>query len=159
MNCSPTLTAEEFKVLHNTLWELGRIDDLRVQSLVERIRNDALKGAYAQDHAAFERKHDCFSLAQNAHGLRSIWSLYEVEDLEAQHPFVNAREICYRDHWGEAAVYETIQTEGQGHGTWMDLWRAADRCIRRSGDDHHIFIENFYTVADQPHQLRLTTGS
>ncbi len=159
MNCSPTLSAEEFKVLHNTLWELSRIDDLRVQSLVERIRNEALKGAYAQDHDAFERKHDCFSLAQKTWGLRSIWSLYEVEDLEQQHPFVNAREICYRDHWGEAAVYETIQTEGQGHGTWMDLWRAADRCIRRSGDDHHVFIESFQPVADQPHQLRLTTGS
>ncbi len=154
MNCSPTLTAEEFKVLHNTLWELGNINDSKVQSLVERIRKVALKGAYEQDHTAFETKHKHYSTVQEEYGLRSTWSIYEVEDLFQQHSYPGAREICYRDHWGEEAVYETIQGN-----TWVDLFVAADRCVQRSGDQHHVFIENFYTVADQPHQLRLTTGS
>jgi len=162
-----TLSGKDFKTVHNTLCELRSIVGDMERSLikVERLESviaqfeQGLADAYAQDHYHFERKMDAFHLAQNVHGFKTIWSLFEVEDLEQQHPFVNAREICYRDHWGEEPVYETIKTEGRGHGTWMDLWAAADRCIRRSGDDHHIFIESFQTVADQPHQLRLTTGS
>lgn len=162
-----TLSGKDFKTLHNTLCELRSIVGDMERSLikVERLESviaqfeQGLADAYAQDSAQFERKMDAFHLAQTSHGFKTIWSLYEVEDLEQQHPFVNAREICYRDHWGKEPVYETIKTEGQGHGTWMELWAAADRCIRRSGDDHHIFIESFQTVADQPHQLRLTTGS
>jgi hypothetical protein len=156
MYCNPTLTEQEFKVLHNTLWELGNIDNDRVRQLVERIRTVALKGAYAQDNAAFESKHDYYSRFQRDNGLSTIWSVYElpVHGFLAQHPYTQAREICYRDHWGEAAVYETIQGD-----TWADLYRAADRCVQRSGDAHHVFIENFYPVEGQPHQLRLTTGS
>ncbi len=163
------LKAEDFKTVHNTLCELREVEqrlntvisEQMVQQLHRVIKGfeQGLADAYAQDSAQFERKMDAFHLAQNVHGFKTIWSLFEVEDLEQQHPFVNAREICYRDHWGEEPVYETIKTEGRGHGTWMDLWAAADRCIRRSGDDHHIFIESFQPVADQPHQLRLTTGS
>ncbi len=159
MNCDPTLTAAEFKVLHNSLCELDRIDDPRVAAVVERIRDQALKGAYEQDNAAFSSRYDRFNLAQSTHGFRTIWSIYEVEDLEQQHPYGNINEICYRDHWGDEAIYETVKTQGQGQGTWMELWAAADRCVQRSGDNHHVFIEGFYTVADQPHQLRLTTGS
>jgi len=156
MNCAPTLTAEEFKILHNTLWELGNIDHPRVQQLVEQIRTQALKGAYEQDNSAFESKYDYYSAFQKDNGLKTIWSIYElpVHGFLADHPFTAAAEICYKDHWGEEAVYETIQGS-----TWADLYRAADRCIQRSGDTHHIFIEGFEPVANQPHQLRLTTGS
>lgn len=154
MNCDPTLTAAEFKVLHNSLCELDRIDDPRVAAVVERIRDQALKGAYEQDNAAFEESYDHYKAVQQQMDLSSIWSVYEVRDLYQPHPYAAAREICYRDHWGTDAVYETIPGP-----TWADLYTAADRCVQRSGDNHHVFIEGFYTVADQPHQLRLTTGS
>lgn len=151
-----TLKGEDFQVLHNTLWELGNIDHPQVQQLVEHIRSVALKDAYAQDNDVFESKMDYYSSFQRENGLRSIWSVYElpVHGFLTKHPYAAAREICYRDHWGANPVYETIQGD-----TWADLYRAADRCIQRSGDDHHCFIEHFQTVADQPHQLRLTTGS
>lgn len=154
MNCSPTLSAEEFKVLHNTLWELSRIDDRKVQSLVERIRTVALKGAYAQDHAAFETKHSHYDQVRESLGLRSTWSIYDIDDLSQPHPYVGAAEICYEDHWGEEIVYQTISGT-----TWAALYAAADAAIRRSGDGHHVFIEHFEPVADLPQILRLTTGS
>lgn len=154
MNCNPTLSSEEFKVLHNTLWELSRINDPSVQALVERIRKVALKSAYEQDNSAFECKHSHYDEIRKFLGLRAIWSIYEVENLRAPHPYTAAREVCYGDHWGEEAVVEPIPGK-----TWTDLYVAASRCIERSGDGHHVFIEHFETVADQPQILRLTTGS
>ncbi len=161
-----TLKAEDFRTVHNTLCELrnveqdlcGVINDALLGRLHAAIKQfeAGLADAYAQDHEVFESKMDYYSSFQGDNGLRSIWSIYElpVHGFLAKHPYTAAREICYRDHWGDQPVYETIAGD-----TWADLYRAADRCIQRSGDAHHIFIEHFYTVADQPHQIRLTTGS
>ena len=159
MNCSPTLSAEEFKALHNCLWELDSLQDQRVQEIVERIRRVALKGAYAQDQLSFDTKFELYNRAQMHHGFKTVWSIYEVEDLEAQHSFPGALQVAYKDHWGAEGVFEEIKTEGAGHGTWIDLWAAADRAIRRSGDDHHVFIEAFTVNRDCPQQLILHTGS
>ncbi len=159
-----TLYAEDFKTVHNALCELrsvqqrltGVINDQLADQLNKVIKGfeQGLKNAYEQDNAAFEEKNDHYHSVQQQLGLRSIWSIYEVKDLAAEHPYTAAREICYRDHWGEEPIYETI--EGN---TWAALYVAADRCIQRSGDQHHVFIEAFEPVAKMPHQLRLTTGS
>ena len=159
-----TLYAEDFRTVHNTLCELrslqeratGVISDQLADQLHRVVKGfeQGLANAYAQDSAAFDRKHDHYSEVREKLGLRTNWSIYGVDDLSQPHPYTEAREVCYRDHWGDEAVYETIQGP-----TWAALYAAADRCIRRSGDDYHIFIESFEPVADQPHQLRLTTGS
>lgn len=154
MNCSPTLTAEEFKVLHNTLCELGNINDERVQTLVERIRREALKGAYEQDDTAFDRKHDHYSRIRDELGLRSSWSIFEVDNLADRHPFEGADRVVYRDHWGDKPV-----SVGINGLTWAALYVAADACIRDSGDGHHCFIEAFRVGEEDPRTLYLTTGS
>ncbi len=158
------LKGQDFKTVHNTLCELRNIqqrltgvisDDLagQLHTVIQGFEQ-GLADAYAQDDAGMDAKMDHYHAVQQEMELCSIWSMFEVEDLNQPHPYSLAREICYRDHWGDAAVYETIPGP-----TWRDLYAAADRCIRRSGDDHHIFIEALHPVADQPHQLRLTTGS
>jgi len=155
MNCSPTLTAEEFKVLHNTLWELGRINDPRVEELVERIRKVALKGAYEQDRRSFEHKHDHYSDVRSRLGLKTTWSLYEVEDLGQDHPYKDAAYVVYDEHWGKGGeVVEPILGS-----TWASLYVAADAAIQESGDGHHTFIESFTPITDKPGHLRLATGS
>jgi len=159
---SITISDNDFKTIHNALCELRAISDhcsdrtaAQINPIIERFER-GLKAAYAQDNDAFDRKHDYYYMFQQDNGLKAIWSIFSLPEhgFLADHPFQDAREICYRDHWGEDPVYETIQG-----ATWADLYRAADRCIQRSGDQHHIFIEGFYPVANQPHQLRLTTGS
>jgi hypothetical protein len=161
-----TLSGQDFKTVHNTLCELReiemRLNEVLSAEMVDRLHRvvkgfeSGLKSAYEQDSAEFDSKMDYYSEFQQANGLRSIWSIYElpIHGFLKDHPYKGALQVAYRDHWGETAVYETIQGT-----TWADLYRAADRCIRGSGDGHHCFIEGFYTVADQPHQLRLTTGS
>jgi hypothetical protein len=159
-----TLRGEDFKILHNTLCDLRNLVERMDQSMIKTSEFDriiegfemALKDAYQQENAQFDSKMDYYHRFQKDNDLKTIWSIFElpIHGFLADHPFKDAREICYRDHWGEDAVYETIQGS-----TWADLYRAADRCIQRSGDQHHCFIEGFYPVANQPHQLRLTTGS
>jgi hypothetical protein len=161
-----TLKGRDFTTVHNTLCELReieqRLNEVLNPDMVDRLHRvikgfeQGLADAYEQDNRVFESKMDYYSEFKSDNGLGSIWSIFElpIHGFLQDHPYKDAREICYRDHWGEAAVYETIQGP-----TWADLYRAADRCIQRSGDGHHCFIEAFEAVANQPHQLRLTTGS
>jgi hypothetical protein len=161
-----TLKAEDFKTVHNTLCELRevemRLNEVISEQMVRRLHSvikgfeQGLADAYRQDNEQFNSKMDYYSEFQKDNQLKTIWSIYElpVHGFLDKHPYTAARSICYRDHWGEEPIYETIDGD-----TWADLYRAADRCIRRSGDSHHIFIEDFETVAEMPHQLRLTTGS
>lgn len=153
MNCNPTLTAEEFKVIHNTLWDLEyRGLDGKVGA--ERIRA-ALKGAYEQDNQAFDQKHAQYRHWQEHHGLKSIWSLYQVESMTQLHDYGDAEYVVYDEHWGNGGE---VVRRIEGHD-WLSLYRAADSAIRASGDTHHCFIEAFTPIEDKPGHLRLHTGS
>lgn len=147
-----TINAEDFKTIHNTLWEL-EYRGLDGVTGAERIRA-ALKDAYAQDNRAFESKHDQYRHWQQHYGLKSIWSIYEVANMTLCHPYKDAEYVIYDQHWGDSEVVRKI--EGRD---WNALYRAADAAIQASGDQHHVFIEAFEPVADKPHYLRLTTGS
>ena len=147
-----TINAEDFKTIHNTLWEL-EYQGLNGTEGAARIRA-ALKSAYDQDNRAFESKHDQYRHWQQHYGLKSIWSIYEVANMTLCHPYKDAEYVIYDQHWGDSEVVRKI--EGRD---WNALYRAADAAIQSSGDDHHVFIEAFEPVADLPHHLRLTTGS
>jgi hypothetical protein len=145
-----TLTAKEFETIHNALWYLGQIDKPEVQSLVEEIRG-ALKGAYEQESAIKDRRYDHYSQVKKDLGLDAIWSVTEVDNLSEPHPYEGVKYVTYKRFWGEGIVTKAI------HGnTWAALYVAANACIRDSGDDHHVFIEDFRKSGDT---LLLTTGS
>ena len=161
---SVTLSGQDFKTVHNTLCELRnlvermthsmiKIDD--VQRIVEGFEA-GLRDAYAQDNTAFDSKMDYYSEFKSENGLRSIWSIYElpIHGFLRDHPYKGALQVAYSQHWGDEIVCEDIQG-----GTWADLYRAADRCIARSGDGHHCFIEAFTVNPNTPQQLILHTGS
>jgi hypothetical protein len=159
-----TLRGEDFKTLHNTLCDLRNLVERMEQSMIKTSEFDriiegfqmGLKDAYEQDNSSFDRKHDYYGRFREENSLTTIWSVYELQEhgFLRDHPFQGAQQLCYRDHWGDEPVFEPI--EGR---TWGDLYRAADRAIRRSGDDHHIFIEAFHANEQCPEQLFLITGS
>ena len=165
MNCAPTLTAEEFKTIHNALWELDRVtqqleDILKPDLYVKLARaagtiREGLAGAYEQDDKAFSRKSRHYDSIKNELGLsHSEWSIYEVEDLGDRHLFQGATKVAYRDHWGDK------QVECQINGlSWAALWVAANACVRDSGDAHHVYIEGFRPSQDRPEVLIMSTGS
>jgi hypothetical protein len=87
--------------------------------------------------------------------MNAIWSIDEVEDLSERHPFEGVTKIVYKP-FGESERAVTKQVNGI---TWAALYVAADAAIWASGDDHHIFIENFSPCADDSQALELSTGS
>lgn len=149
MNCDVTLKAEDFKTIHNTLWAM-EYQGMDSKTAAEKIR-EALMGAYAQESKAFERKNDHFSSVKQDLGLRTIWSLYEVDDLNERYPFEGIATVTYKDHWGDKPIVKPVNGL-----TYAALYVAADAAIRDSGDEHHVFIERFEQVGDT---LLLTTGS
>jgi len=165
MNCSPTLTAEEFKTVHNGLCELRSVYE-SIQSVVRESISDklasaireiekGLSNAYEQDNKAFEDKYEHYSDVRSQLGLdNSVWSIFEVENLADRHPFEGADRVVYKDHWGNKPV--SCSVNGL---TWAALYIAANACIRDSGDNHHVFIEQFVPSKEDPRTLVLQTGS
>ncbi len=163
MNCAPTLTAEEFRTVHNAVCDLDSIchqlEDvlnselyLKLVKARNQIRN-GLSGAYDQDDRAFSRKSRHYDAVKSELGLRhSEWSIYEVDNLSDSHTFPGARTVTYRDHWGNSGE-RVVAINGS---TWAAIWVAADAAIRDSGDQHHAYIEQFDAVGDT---LVLRTGS
>jgi hypothetical protein len=160
MNCNPTLTAEEFKTIHNALCEIrsvyGSLAGVVREEITTRLEKaiaDMEKGlanAYKQDDAVFENRHEYYINVQTECKLKSVWSIFEVADLYTPHFYPGATKIKYGDQ------YTHIGVPG---AQWIDLYIAANDAIETSGDKHHIFIEAFTPIAEEPGVLRLVTGS
>lgn len=154
-----TLSGNDFKTIHNTLCELRSVVQRMERSLIkveefERIVEgfeQGLRDAYDQDSSAFDRKHDYYNRFREQNGLRTVWSIFELEEhgFMLDHPWTGARVLVYHDRM-------TAPIEGP---TWGDLYRAANEVIHRSGDDHHIFIEGFAPYGTDNSMLTLSTGS
>ena len=99
----------------------------------------------------FEQQYDYYDQVRQDLGLKAIWSLYEVENLSDRHLFEGVETVTYKNHWGNRPIVKAI-----AGGTWAALYVAADAAIRDSGDQHHVYIEQFKQVGNT---LLLTTGS
>ena len=154
-----TLRGKDFKTIHNTLCDLRGLVQRMERSMIKVEEFDriiegfqmGLKDAYEQDNSTFDRKMDYYNQFKTENGFKALWSIYELEEGEFfnLHPWQGAKEIRY--HETSAPILGP---------TWGDLYRAADIAIERSGDDHHCFIEGFYTYAKGDNSvLGLTTGS
>jgi hypothetical protein len=164
MNCSPVLTAQEFKTVHNALCDLDSVarlleEVLRPELYIKLVKardeiRKGLKSAYEQDNRAFESKSTHYQMTQEDLELSAIWSMYEVDRMTDRHPYAGADRVVYKDHWGEKPVSCSINGL-----SWSALYVAANACIRDSGDNHHVFIEDFIPMEDDPRTLYLITGS
>ena len=163
MNCNPTLTADEFKTIHNALCELDHVKQtledilskdlyIKLAKATSQIR-EGLANAYEQDNSAFEIKMDYFDRVREELGLSATWSMYEVDNLSDRHPFEGVTKVVYRAY-GSGDHEVTINGS-----TWAALYVAANALIRDSGDDHHSFIEGFTQSSIDPTILFLSTGS
>lgn len=164
MNCSPTLTAAEFSDVHNAKCELhgimqsieGIVHPRVSERLLKAIEllNTGLKSAYDQDEAAFQSSESHFEeVERELGGMKSIWSMHEIKDLRAPHPYPEHTIVSYQG-WGEGEVKVSIDGP-----LWSDLWKAADQAIKLSGDGHHIYIEDFTQSKTRDFELCLSTGS
>ena len=100
--------------------------------------------------------HDRLEDIAEAHGLKdSYWSM--DEDPASPHPFGDATVVSYSNYWtgrnekGFIVVSTTPVTTALLGPSYLDLWRAADKLIRESGDGHHVYIEAFTLEGDVVH--------
>jgi hypothetical protein len=158
-----TLQAKDFTTVHNAVCELRSVqerltgvihNDLadRLQSILKSLEA-GLADAYRQDDEKFETKMARFSAVQEELGLTAVWSIYDIENMSDRHPFEGADRVVYKDHWGKPV---SCSINGL---TWAALYVAGNACIRDSGDNHHIFIEQFVPAKDDPRTLIMRTGS
>ncbi len=152
---SVMISGSDFKTIHNTLCELRSIVKRMEHSMIksdelERVVEGfeiGLRDAYDQDNSQFEEKMNYYGRFQDDNDLEAVWSIYELPlyGFLQDHPYPSDVSVVYQGH--------RAPVEGR---TWGDLYRAADQCVRLSGDSHHIFIERFDLKGCE---LRLTTGS
>ena len=109
---------------------------------------------FKMDRKTFEEKFDYYASVGASIGANSIWSIYEVDNLETDHPFAGATEVTYHPYHLDGGSI-TVPLEGS---KWVDLWASANDLIITSGDTHHLFVENF-EVSDDGKTLNLWTGS
>ena len=103
-------------------------------------------------HYEYEAKHMSFYELKEANHFVSMWSLYDgINDIEEFSPY-KGRTMVYADNFGEPVEV----TLPEGDLTWLDLWRAADKCIKQSGDAHHVFIEG---INPNGGVIEMVTGS
>jgi len=164
LNCSPTLTANEFKTIHNALCDLDSVTQsledvlnkdlyIKLAKATSQIR-EGLANAYEQDNKSFDEKMDHYDSVRTELGLTATWSIFEINNLSERHPFGDVLQVAYVDHWGGSPVF--VEVNGS---TWAALYVAANAAIRDSGDEHHSFIEEFKPNPKNPQQLFLHTGS
>jgi hypothetical protein len=126
MLVNPTLTTDEFKNIHNALCDLDSLSHsleeilkpekfIQLQKAKTAIRQ-ALKRAYDEDNRLFTERSDlCDEVRSECH-FNSFWSMYEVDDFYAKHPFKGAEFVVYNDHWGNGPAKAAIPGD-----RWIDL--------------------------------------
>lgn len=130
---------------------LGKLEHMSPQIKAEfeelqKAVHDLFKEHRQREDNAQAAKSDMFDKIREANGFRSIWSIYEVDDINAVFGYV------------EGVEYEGCNKHVGKEVTWLELWQIAELLIEESGDSHHIFIENF-AKKDNEHLHRLITGS
>lgn len=128
-------------------------------SLVETIRDNEFAG-----------KMRYFDSVRTVNELDSVWSIYEIEDVNDIVPLgAGLKRITY-EHVRNDATSEDLMADLKDGGkrasamvsafvagdTWLDWWKAAESCIRQSGT-HHRYIEDFVLQEDGSYEL--VTGS
>lgn len=90
----------------------------------------------------------------NSYGESSVWSVFEVvdnmKDVAYKH---KAPTLVYSDHWGNKEVSCKLPP----NPTWKQLAKAADKLIKQSRDEHHVYVEDFFET--KKGVLELSTGS
>ena len=154
-----TLMHKDFSNLHNAKCYLNSlvesIDGVAGSSVVDKLKeiqallNKGMADVNEQEARDFDARMEHYRKVQEANRFMSVWSIFDVDnvfDLSG----MQGREMAYQG--------KVVPLPG-GTLQWWDLWRAAERLIKESGDSHHVFIETFVPRKNNPNILELVTGS
>lgn len=144
-----SLTSDLHSIIYRTQ-ELVHPDITNTLISMQSKLNQALHDIREIENNSFEKNwKELADIAKN-NNFQSRWSVEEVssEKMSKQVPL----------------KIKTIQYQGntfkvKAKLTWLELWKIADQIIKNSGDEHHIFIENFEPINPTTGAFKLNTGS
>lgn len=176
MYSSVVLSKKDFGLIHNAKCNINfireRLEDTLHPSLLSDLKkicddlNKGLKDAYKQEDVVFKQKSNMIAEFSKQHKLKSEWSIYSIESfddvcglsLDENDKPRKMHQLIYDSHWGENGDQKVLLPSEPF--TWGQLWILADQLIRHSGDEHHVFIEDFTFVIEQEGiSLRMSVGS
>ena len=162
-----TIAEADRRNIHNGLCDiyftLKHLEEVLHPSTLKRLRRgyDLIEQGFAdvrkQEEEIDDAKRELYCRVTEELGVGSIWSMSEVTDFDSSfRKYYNIEDaprvaVTYQ---GVTVVMEDTEI------TWKDLFKAADRAIKLSGDTHHIFIEGFQVSRENEQtSLMLSTGS
>jgi hypothetical protein len=157
-----SMTRDQVKDINNGLSDLSSLinemDEILHPTFLKRLREakcsiaKGFKLVRDQADEEFYRKAELFDNIKMENKFTTIWSIYEVDNIYGYSGIV-AEE-------GTSLVYLDVNVPlPAGQLTWFELWKAANKAVVVSGDDHHNFIESFTQSSISPTIILLGTGS
>ena len=125
---------------------------------------NAMLRFFDADREAFKERMDYWDSVRADHNFKAVWSMYRIGNdcmapvtKELQEAYNNGASLHYQDitvSFGELRKSLCVDNVP----TWLDFYAAADRAIFRSGDEHHLYIEDFVYEAEK-NIIRIYAGS
>lgn len=148
-----SINHDEARKLDRAVWAINSVvkaleDYLHPEVIKELMQakkyiKEGMASINDQRQKEFDYKYKMFSKHQEANKLRSTWSIYEIESLDDDSGIM-ASKLVYDGGWGKKVEAE-LPREAI---TYARLWEIADRLIKESGDNQHVFIEEFLQKDD-----------
>lgn len=160
-----TQVDQKFKALNTISSELfGIIQHLegtihpnilkKLENLKE-LAHTTIKPKLEFENKSWEDNWQALNKMQEENGFMTCWSVSLVKAQDMQKLTPKMSKLTYTS-WGETQVHEF---EKPTHMTWLEFWKLANEMIKKSGDDHHIFIEGITKSKEQKDAYILQTGS
>ena len=111
----------------------------------------------SEENRIFDSKFAHYKAMQKHFGYKTVWSNFDVERLDDALPS-KYLDITHVRYYNQLVAVE--KRDGALGLDWLAVWAAADKAIRDSGDEHHIFVEGLYQrEEDSKGVYYLCTGS
>jgi hypothetical protein len=104
----------------------------------KQLVEDYMRDERIEDGDAITSKIEEFADIAELNGFETVFSVYEVED-------VNALSGITADYMTNGLDDIQIQLENK-ELTWLELWAAADNLYKKIGNTEHLFVESFDVI-------------
>lgn len=142
--------------LEQSLKPVVNNDIIKIIKNVRDTMGEVFKPFY--DHEEDESDKDSKALNQISYDnkLSTIWSIEEVPSNKMHKKFPSKVKKIFYKSWSNPQ--EIVFSKARSM-TWLEMWIEADKLIKLSQDQHHIFIEGFNADPNNPGVFNLETGS
>ncbi len=143
MDYSPYLNFSDFSIIKECVFDGIKKEKEKLDHFFEKYRE--------QEEDAFNQKMEGFNKMQSFHKFMSIWSIYEISPKDMNKVF--------SDDIVESVSYKGNSIDVNKKISWLEMWALGEQLIKMSQDTHHIFIEYFESIKENPRKYKMNTGS